>query len=199
MNQQKLDNNPEFAFHYEHVHRKRSEKRTRGYLLLIFSLGILVFAIYNGVKGIPGASAALSSLLVSLGIDIVLLLWGIRSLMQGYRPVTDKEVKHQRKAERRELFHYAQGAVPWQYKPTAIAIEVIIGILFCVIGVYGIIFTLTSPTPGVSGLLGILFLVAGIFFLFNAVYRAKRSKQLAQLSNQELARRFERGEQTGEE
>jgi hypothetical protein len=50
----------------------------------------------------------------------------------------------------------------------------------------------------VSSLLGILFLAAGIFFLFNAVYRAKMSKRLAQLSSQELARRFERGEQTGE-
>ena len=65
-----------------------------------------------------------------------------------------------------------EGAIPWQYKPTAIAIEAIIGILFCAIGVYGVIFSLTSPTPGVSGLLGILFVVAGIFFLYNAIYRA---------------------------
>ena len=113
MNQQKLDDNPEFAFHYERVHRNRSEKRIRGYLLLILSLGIFTFAIYNGIKGIPGAAATLSSLIVSLGIGIILFLWSIRSLIQGYQSITDKEVKRERKAERRELFHYAQGAIPW--------------------------------------------------------------------------------------
>src|SRR5258707_10826673 len=55
-------------------------------LLRIAGTCIVIFAVYNGIRGIPGEAAALSSLLVSLSIGIILLVWGIRSLVQDTNP-----------------------------------------------------------------------------------------------------------------
>ena len=116
--------------------------------------------------------------------------------------ITDEEVEHRRNAERRQLFLYAQGTKPWWYRGTAIVFMLIYSILLSFLGIIFLVFSSMNLSKygwgsiWIGMAIGILFVIAGLYYLLQTIDRAKTAAQLAKLSSQELALRLESGEVT---
>jgi len=112
MSRQKFATNPESAYYYKHIRRQRALKRMQGYLYLIESVGCFTIVCAFGVLFFPHNLTAIPPILFFLILGIFLLVTGILALKRGHQPVTDEDIASQRSTERKQLFQYAQGAIP---------------------------------------------------------------------------------------
>ncbi len=195
MSQPSFETNPEFALYSERIRRNRAKKRMQGYLYFIEAIGLFTLIGLASINLLPDNPRLLIPLLLLMLLAIFLLITGILFVRRGYQPITNDEIAHQRGTERKQLFRYAQGAVPWRYRLPMTVIELLVGLFFASVGVIALAVTFMQITS-----YGFLFygpsLPAAAYFLFDAFKRAKMSRQLAQLSSQELAHRLELGELT---
>ncbi len=195
MNRQKFETNPESAYYYKHIRRQRALKRVQGYLYLIESVGCFTIACTFGILFLPRNLTAIPPILFFLILGILLLVTGILAIKRGHQPVTDEDVAYQRSTERKQLFQYAQGAIPWRFRLPATVMEVLVGLFFITVGVIALVVTF-MPLTSYGALFYIPSLPAGAYFLFDALKRAKMARQLAVLSSRELANRLALGELT---
>ena len=196
MSRQKFETNPESAYYYKHIRRQRGLKRVQGYLYLIESVGCFTIVCTFGILFLPRNLTAIPPILFFLILGIFLLVTGILAIKRGYRPITHEEISNRRSTERKQLFQYAQGTIPWRFRLPATVMEVLVGLFFITVGVIALVVTF-MPLTSYGAIFYISALPAGAYFLIDALKRAKMARQLAVLSNQELANRLALGELTG--
>lgn len=195
MDQPAVEPNPEFAFYYDRIRHKRARKRIQGYLYLIEAVGLFTMICLASINLLPDNPDLFIPLLLLMFLGLLLLVTGILVIRRGYQPITSREIADQRRTERKQLFHYAQGAIPWRYWLLTIVIELLVGLFFAGMGIFALVVAF-MPIPNYSPLFLGLSLPAGVYFLYDAIKRAKMSRQLADLSSRELASRLELGEVT---
>lgn len=197
-----IDDNPEFAFHYQRIQLERGTRRLRGQLLL-FGSGALASEILTLVlMHLADIGPYLVTLTVLLVFTLAILVSGLSSLKKGYLPVSDEEVNQQRHGERQRLFRYAQGVTPWWYRSTTIIALFIYSLLLAGTGIWYFLFAFTHYSSSqifnqiftVSGAVGLLFTGAGIYYFVQAVKRARIARQLVRISSRELSLRMNLGE-----
>jgi len=195
MSRQKFETNPESAYYYKHIRRQRGLKRVQGYLYLIESVGCFTIVCTFGILFLPRNLTAIPPILFFLFLGIFLLITGILAIKRGYKPITQEEISIRRSTERKQLFQYAQGTIPWRFRLPATVMEVLVGLFFTILGVTALVVTFT-PLISYGALFYIPSLAAGAYFLIDALKRAKMARQLAALSSRELANRLALGELT---
>lgn len=197
MSEQRLSANPEFVFHYQRLRRDRAWQRRQGYVLLIAAGAILIGGILLGSAARMGRPVDLVPLVVFSGLFLLLLVNGVLALHRSGRPISDDEVARQRQEERQQLFQFAQGHISWRYW-AAVAVQVLIGLIFLTLGLQGAWSLLAHPNTVdfLDTLLSFACLLVGWYSLTSAIRRARRLRQLAALSSQELAARLSLGEAT---
>ncbi len=193
MDEPTVEPNPEFAFYYDRIRHKRAHKRIQGYLYLIEAVGLFTLVCLASIYLPLDFPTPFIALLMFSGL--LLLITGILAVRRGYRPITSKEIASQRRTERKQLFRYAQGAIPWRYWFLTIVIELLVGLFFAGMGIFALVVAFMPMTNYGALVLG-LSLPAGAYFLYDAIKRAKMSRQLADLSSRELASRLALGEVT---
>lgn len=195
MSWQKFETNPESAYYYKHIRRQRALKRVQGYLYLIESVGCFTIVCTFGILFLPRNLTAIPPILFFLVLGIFLLVTGILAIKRGHQPITNGDIASRRSTERKQLFQYAQGTIPWRFRLPATMMEVLVGLFFIAVGVIALVVTF-MPVTSYGALLYIPSLAAGAYFLIDALKRAKMARQLAALSSQELANRLALGELT---
>lgn len=195
MDQPTVEPNPEFAFYYDRIRHKRARKRIQGYLYLIEAVGLFTLICLASINLLPDNPRLFIPLLLLMLSGLFLLVTGILVVRRGYQPITSKEIANQRRTERKQLFRYAQGAIPWRYWLLTIVIEMFVGLFFASMGIFALVVTF-MPILNYGALFFGLSLPAGAYFLYDAIKRAKMSRQLADFSSRELASRLELGEVT---
>jgi hypothetical protein len=189
--------NPEYLFHYERLGRERAGERRRAYWLLVGSGLLLIGAILLASMVPSVITVALVPLLLLVGFSLLLLWNGLAALRRSHQPIKDDEVAFRRGEERRQLFQFAQGHIPWRYW-IAVIIEGVVGIVLLLIGgpiAWLVVTNLSSPHL-LEFVFGFPLPLAGGYNLFKAVNRARLLRRLAALSSQELAARLSLGETT---
>ena len=195
MDQPTVEPNPEFAFYHDRIRHKRARKRIQGYLYLFEAVVLFTLICLASINLLPDNQKLFIPLLFLMLLGLFLLVTGILVVRRGYQPITNDEIAHQRRTERKQLFRYAQGAVPWRYRLPMTVIELLVGLIFTGVGVFALVVTFMQLT-NYGPLFYVPSLPAGAYFLYDAIKRAKMSRQLADISSRELASRLELGEVT---
>ena len=207
MSQRRIDDNPEFAFHYQRIQSGRGARRLRGQLLL-FGSGALASEVLTLVlMHFADIGPYLTTLIMLLVFTFATLVGGLSSLKRGYLPVSDEEVSQQRHRERQQLFRYAQGVTPWWYSRTTIIMLFVYSVILAGIGVLYFLFIFSyyhneqifNQILIMSGVLSFLFVGAGIYYFVEAVKRARIARQLVRISSRELSLRMNLGEGRGDD
>lgn len=195
MSRQKFATNPESAYYYKHIQHKRAMKRVQGYLYLIEAVGFLTFVSTMGIVYAPHNSVSFTIILFLICFGIFLLVTGILAIKRGYQPITHEEIADRRSTERKQLFQYAQGAIPWRYRLPTTVMEMLVSLFFLSVGAIALVLAVIQQAS-FGALYYAPYLLAGAYFLFDAFKRVKTAGLLALLSSQELAGRLELGELT---
>ena len=197
MSQLHLSVNPEYVFHYERLRRDRAAERRRGYLLFVGS-GLLLAGAILLASTVPSAiTSDRIPLLLLTGFSLLLLWNGVSALRRSRQPINDAEVALRRREDRRQLFQFAQGRIPWRYW-IAVIIQGVLGAIFLLIGgrvAWPLVTNLSTPHL-LNVIFGFPLLLAGGYYLFKAISRTRLLRRLAALSSQELGDRLRLGEAT---